>query len=250
MAIRLLSNLLFANPARREISVLTRSISDMRWILRGCISSAVLAVSLCSAACAQKVYAEDFFNSTFTPETAWQPAITAAFSNWITQPTGFGAGWRGYGYHYGIAVSDNVDGKFMRKFAFASLSRHEDKFEPITTGGKWRRVGLAPRTFCNCLIKLRIKNLQLVRSSRIPSVSFPCLTPISLPNNDPSPPLSLALVRTAPATPAAMCGVNSSKSQPPIASGTAFSPIANAKRVATRLKRLTRFPKVFTGSTH
>ncbi len=138
MAIPLLPNLRFTQTARREISDITGL-----WILWGCIASAILAVSLCPAARAQKVYTEDFLNSTFTPETAWQPAITGAFSNWITQPAGFGTGWSGYGYHYGIAISDNVNGKFMRKLAFASLSRHEDKFEPITTGGKWRRISLA-----------------------------------------------------------------------------------------------------------
>lgn len=86
---------------------------------------------------------QDFVKSTFTPETVWQPALTAGFSNWVSQPTGFGSGLNGYGYHYGVAIADNVNGKFMRKFAFAAISRHEDDFSPIQTGGKWKRVGLA-----------------------------------------------------------------------------------------------------------
>ena len=121
---------------------ITTAPSDLPWIARRCAAVAMLVV-LSQAACGQQMYVEDFFNSTFTPETVWQPALTAGFSNWVSQPSGFGSGWNGYGYHYGVAVADNVNGKFMRKFAFAAISRHEDVFSPVQTGGKWKRIGLA-----------------------------------------------------------------------------------------------------------
>jgi hypothetical protein len=123
-------------------ATITTALNDLAWIVRGCAALAMLLV-LSQAACAQQVYVEDFLNSTFTPETAWQPALTAGFSNWVSQPPGFGSGWSGYGYHYGVAVADNINGKFMRKFAFAAISRHEDGFIPIQTGTKWKRIGLA-----------------------------------------------------------------------------------------------------------
>lgn len=116
--------------------------SSRNWILHGC-SAIAIAIALSRTAYAQQVYVQDFVKSTVTPETVWQPALTAGFSNWVSQPTGFGSGWNGYGYHYGVATAGNVNGKFMRKFAFAAVSRHEDEFSPIQTGDKWKRIGQA-----------------------------------------------------------------------------------------------------------
>lgn len=110
--------------------------------------AAVFAIGVYAAlywpmARAQNIYFTDFVNSVFVPETAWEPALTSAYSNWVSQPPGFGSGGSGYGYHYGIGVADNVNGKFMRRFAFATVAGHRDDFVPFTSGGKWKRIGLA-----------------------------------------------------------------------------------------------------------
>ena len=79
-------------------------------------------------------YFKSFTDDTFKVETIAQPAFTAAFSNWVTKPAGFGTGPEGFGYHYGVALADNVNGKFMRKFVFAAASKHVDKYEPKGSG--------------------------------------------------------------------------------------------------------------------
>jgi hypothetical protein len=93
---------------------------------------ALLAVPLlgCLVASAQslKTYGGDFLCSTLTPETLWQPAISAGvaigWSDYVFTITGFGTGWEAYGHHYGAALADNVNVKFMRKFVFTAASGH------------------------------------------------------------------------------------------------------------------------------
>src|SRR6267154_2537216 len=77
---------------------------------------------LCSVQAEENKYFKSFSADTFKIETLAQPAVTAAFSNWVTKPAGFGNGAEGFGYHYGIALADNVNGKFMRKLVFAAAS--------------------------------------------------------------------------------------------------------------------------------
>lgn len=112
-------------------------------ILGAGIATASYATFNCPKASAQDVYFKDFVDSAFLPETAWEPALTGAYSTWVSQPPGFGSGWSAYGYHYGVGVADNVNGKFMRRFAFAAIAGHRDSFTPFTSGGKWERFGLA-----------------------------------------------------------------------------------------------------------
>jgi hypothetical protein len=73
-------------------------------------------------------YWNDFDTATLQPETLLTPAYTAAFSNYVIEPAGFGGGGTGLGYHYGVSLADNVQGKFFRKFAFAAASRREDTY--------------------------------------------------------------------------------------------------------------------------
>src|SRR5215813_6643216 len=90
---------------------------------------------LCSVMQAEEnVYFKSFREDTFKIETLAQPVSTAAFSNWVTKPAGFGTGWEGFGYHYGVALADNVNGKFMRKFVFAAASKHVDEYHPKGSG--------------------------------------------------------------------------------------------------------------------
>jgi hypothetical protein len=91
-----------------------------------------------------KCYAKDFFQATVSLETIVMPASSAAFSNYISQPSGFGDGAEGFGYHYGVSLADNVNSKFMRKFAFAAASHQRDNYQSLGGGnGFWRRVGNA-----------------------------------------------------------------------------------------------------------
>lgn len=79
-------------------------------------------------------YARDFYQRTLrksTLETLATPAATGAFSNYVTKPAGFGSGSDGLGYHYGVSLADNVQGKFLRTFAFAAVSGRHDKYCPL-----------------------------------------------------------------------------------------------------------------------
>jgi hypothetical protein len=85
-------------------------------------------------------YFKSFADATYkNPGTLIQPAFTAAFSNWITKPAGFGSGAEGFGYHYGVSVADNVNGKVMRKLVFAAASKRVDKYEPKGNGSFFGR---------------------------------------------------------------------------------------------------------------
>jgi hypothetical protein len=88
-------------------------------------------------------YGDDFLGSTFQLETLWEPAASAAFSNYVTQPAGFGTGGIGYARHYWVAVADNVNGKFMSKFAFAAASKREDCYQATPKTGFWRGIRIA-----------------------------------------------------------------------------------------------------------
>ena len=107
----------------------------------------LLASSHAADAQSVSIYAQDFVKATFqSPETLWEPALSAGGSvgwNDLVSPIkGFGPGFEGYAHHYTVALADNVNGKFMRQFAFAAAAHHEDNYIP-TSGGLWVRVGLA-----------------------------------------------------------------------------------------------------------
>jgi hypothetical protein len=90
------------------------------------------------------VYASDFLDaSAKSGDTLWEPALTAGWSNYVSKPAGFGTGGDGYGYHFGVALADNVNGKFMRKFVFAAAAGQRDIYTPPDNGGFWNRVGNA-----------------------------------------------------------------------------------------------------------
>lgn len=77
------------------------------------------------------IYAKDFLRATYTPETLLVPAATGAISNYYFRPAGFGSGAEGMGNHYRVSLADNICGKFLRKFAFANPSHHQDYYRPL-----------------------------------------------------------------------------------------------------------------------
>ena len=105
------------------------------------VASIAAVICLCSVMQAEEnKYFESFADDTFkNPGTLVQPSLTAAFSNWVTKPAGFGTGAEGFGYHYGVALADNVNGKVMRKLVFAAASKHVDKYEPKGSGNIFGR---------------------------------------------------------------------------------------------------------------
>jgi hypothetical protein len=115
--------------------LLRHDVSHFLWVVT--LSALTL---VCSPARGQDVERnagadfKEFLTSTFSVETIVLPATTAAGSNFITKPAGFGSGAEGYGYHFGVALADNVDGKFMRQFAFALASGHPDHYNPKDKG--------------------------------------------------------------------------------------------------------------------
>jgi hypothetical protein len=98
------------------------------------ISLLFLIATSVQAQSSLSTYADDFYEATLhksTFETLAAPAVTGAFSNYVTQPSGFGSGGEGLGYHYGVSLADNVQGKFLRKFVFAAASGRPDKYCPL-----------------------------------------------------------------------------------------------------------------------
>ena len=86
-----------------------------------------------------------FTTQTFTLGTVFTPAATALGSNGITKPKGFGSGPEGYGYHYGVGLADNVNGKFMRSFLLPELTRSNEQ-DYVRLGSSqrpWSRLGHA-----------------------------------------------------------------------------------------------------------
>jgi hypothetical protein len=93
--------------------------------------AALLAIGLSAALpvwAQDAIYWNDFQSATLQPESLLTPAYTAAFSNYVIKPAGFGGGGAGFGYHYGVSLADNVQGKFFRKLVFAGASQREDKY--------------------------------------------------------------------------------------------------------------------------
>jgi hypothetical protein len=104
----------------------------------------------CSTVAAQSlaIYGKDFINETFkNPDTLWVPPLSAgvsfAKSELISPDAGYGSGPIGYAHFYVVALGDSVNGKFMRYFAFAAASGHEDDYVPSANGKLWTRIGRA-----------------------------------------------------------------------------------------------------------
>jgi len=79
-------------------------------------------------------YGHDFLAATVNFGTLWEPAVSAGWSNFVSKPAGFGTGAESYGYHYGVALADNVSGKFMRDFVFAAASHQPHAYVPLGSG--------------------------------------------------------------------------------------------------------------------
>jgi len=113
-------------------------ISPKRTRLDSTLSSGLLLALTCLASTANSQtlgsYGHDFATSTLNLGTLWEPAVSAGWSNFVSKPAGFGTGARAYGYHYGVALADNVNGKFMRDFAFAAASHRPYHYEPLASG--------------------------------------------------------------------------------------------------------------------
>src|SRR5262249_53628430 len=86
----------------------------------------------------------DFTHAVVSPGTVLIPGSSAAFSQFVSKPGGFAGGVEGYGQHYGVALADNVSGKFIRDFGFPVLFRQNVKYvSDQADAGLWHRVGHA-----------------------------------------------------------------------------------------------------------
>jgi len=90
----------------------------------------MICTNMASAQQGAKADFREFLSSTVSLGTVVTPAITAAGSQFIFKPAGFGSGIEGYGYHYGVSVADSVGGKFFRKFVFPVASGQPDRYQP------------------------------------------------------------------------------------------------------------------------
>jgi hypothetical protein len=103
-----------------------------------------LAIFLLLAGCgaAQDIQQnfKTFLKSAWSVETLVSPGVTAAASQWIAKPAGFGTGAEGYFYHYGVSLGDNVNGKFMRNFVFPTLTGKPDEYSAAVGKSSGRRV--------------------------------------------------------------------------------------------------------------
>lgn len=142
------------NRASNLISRNQTNVPPNNWGIPGRIPACsvrfltLLAVAQLSCVSARSqslgVYAKDFVVATGSVQTIVTPAGSAAFSNYISKPAGFGSGAEGFGYHYGVSLADNVNGKLMRKLAFAAASGQREQYHPLGSGsGIWKRVAHA-----------------------------------------------------------------------------------------------------------
>src|SRR5215510_2267782 len=82
-----------------------------------------------------------FIHSVASPGTILMPAASATFSQFVSRPAGFDSGAIGYGEHFGVAIADNVSGKFIRNFAFPTLSGEDVLYVPDgATKTVWDRL--------------------------------------------------------------------------------------------------------------
>jgi hypothetical protein len=87
---------------------------------------------------------KEFTRSVVSPGTLLVPGASSAFSQFVFKPGGFDSGAEGYGQHYGVALADNVSGKFIRDFGFPVVFRQDGKYAPDqANAGVWHRVGHA-----------------------------------------------------------------------------------------------------------
>jgi hypothetical protein len=91
-------------------------------IAAACMAPMLLHAQVLTQCIAPRSAFQDFSCEALKPSTLVTPGISAAGSQFISKPAGFGTGAEGYGYHYGVSVADNVNGKFMRNFAIPLLA--------------------------------------------------------------------------------------------------------------------------------
>jgi len=96
------------------------------------------------------VYRQDFEQATFTTvpgalSTAIVPPATAAFSNFVFRPAGFGSGADAYRYHYEVALADNINGKCLRKLIVPAISGKRDTYDTDRQGTFFQRLARASR---------------------------------------------------------------------------------------------------------
>ncbi|HEY6969269.1 MAG TPA: hypothetical protein VJA94_08695 [Candidatus Angelobacter sp.] len=85
-----------------------------------------------------------FMHAVVSPGTILMPAASATFSQFVSRPAGFDSGAIGYGEHFGIAIADNVSGKFIRTFVFPTLARQNVLYVREGPAAPfWNRVGRA-----------------------------------------------------------------------------------------------------------
>ncbi len=81
---------------------------------------------------------KDFIGQTVSPWTVALPAASAGLGYSLSDNTGYGHGSEAYGYRFGVALADNVSGKFMRAFAFPTVFDQVQTYERL---GKEHSVG-------------------------------------------------------------------------------------------------------------
>lgn len=136
----------------------------MRLHLSALVFVAILQ-SPCSLRAQASLYWDDFMTETFTIETPVASAFTAAWSQFISKPAGFGSGFSGYSHHYGVSIADNLNGKLMRDVGAPILSRH--RYEPYYYRGRgtksfWSRLEKASlhTIFADPESKRNLKNIN------------------------------------------------------------------------------------------
>lgn len=125
-----------------------RSLTGRFWRQRAIRLSVAVCLALPGTMWAQAPGAEQnfhrFVDSVVSPGTVLTPAGSAAFSQFVFKPGGFDRGALGYGEHFGIGLADNVDGKFLRDFAFPTMFRQDVVYNPDSASAStWHRVGHA-----------------------------------------------------------------------------------------------------------
>ena len=138
--------------SRSTVKFMHRPVESARIVRSRLLLKALLGMSLFvtfpTRTVAQTPTAAQNFNRftclVVSPDTVLVPATSAAFSQFLFTPAGFDSGADGYGQHFGIALADNIGGKFIRDFGFPTLFREDVTYVPDRSSARtWHRVAHA-----------------------------------------------------------------------------------------------------------
>jgi hypothetical protein len=77
-------------------------------------------------------FVHDTVSKSSLPSTFVAPLGSAAFSQYVVKPAGYGSGGGALAYHYGVSLLDSVKGKFVCDFGFPVLFKQNPHYSRLS----------------------------------------------------------------------------------------------------------------------